>query len=60
MKLFFCSGYDGLTISLTDIKDGVITSAPALKAHGAIHKWQGGLKFDGATAWLNATDVDGM
>ena len=53
------SGYEGMTISLTDITDGVIASAPLLKAHGLIHKWQGGLKFDGVTAWINATDIDG-
>lgn len=53
------SGYPGMTLSLTDIIDGVIPSASILKAHGLIHKWQGGLKFDGSTAWINATDVNG-
>lgn len=52
------SGHTGATLLLNDIENGVIKSKPPLKTHGNIRKWQGGLKFDGKTAWVNANILD--
>ena len=53
------SGHMGMTFLLSDIENGIIKSAPQLQAHGMIRMWQGGLKFDGKTAWINANTIDG-
>ena len=53
------SGRRGQTWLLTDIVDGTITSASSVRAHGHIEKWQGGLKLDGHTAWIEVNYTNG-
>ena len=54
------SGQHGVTWLLTDIQDGVITSSTNLVAHGDIQKWQGGLKLDGTSSWIEVKMIEGI
>jgi len=55
------SGHHDITWLLTDIQDGVITSSPDnIVAHGGIQKWQGGLKLDGKTGWIEIDTSEGL
>ena len=54
------SGHHGITWLLTNIQDGTITSTSDMVAHGNIQKWQGGLKLDGKTAWIEGRTTQGI
>ena len=54
------SGHSGVTLLLTDIEKNFIKSSPFLVAHGTLHRWQGGLKFDGKSSWIDMDAVNGM
>ena len=53
------TGNHGITWLLTDIQNGVITSADDLTVHGDVQKWQGGLKLDGVESWIEVNTSKG-
>ena len=53
------TGHHGVTWLLTNIEDDLITSAPTLMAHGDIENWQGGLKLDGKSSWIEVNTTEG-
>ena len=54
------SGHPGVTLLLTDIEKNFIKSSPFLVAYGTLHRWQGGLKFDGKSSWIDMDAVNGI